>query len=158
MRRLLLLLAPVLLFAVPARADAACGVPMARAEYETPEVQIYERGNALRACLRATGKERVIGSRYDDGSTSEVDLVGGVFGGRYVWTSFSGSYAESFDVAQATINGGKATITPFMTGFLDSKANTFWGRPVDVLQMPDGSLLVSDEQNGAIYRVTYGKQ
>ena len=53
---------------------------MARAEYETPEVQVYERGNALRACLRATGKERVIGSRYDDGSTSEVDLVSGVFG------------------------------------------------------------------------------
>jgi glucose/arabinose dehydrogenase len=26
---------------------------------------------------------------------------------------------------------------------------------VDVLQLPDGSLLVSDEQNGAIYRVTY---
>jgi glucose/arabinose dehydrogenase len=63
-----------------------------------------------------------------------------------------------YDVVQATVNGGKATIAPFMTGFLDAKANTFWGRPVDVLQMPDGSLLVSDEQNGAIYRVTYGKQ
>ena len=55
-----------------------------------------------------------------------------------------------FDVAQAKVAGGKATITPFMTGFLDAKANTFWGRPVDVHQLPDGSLLVSDEQNGAI--------
>jgi glucose/arabinose dehydrogenase len=27
---------------------------------------------------------------------------------------------------------------------------------VDVLQLRDGSLLVSDEQNGAIYRITYG--
>ena len=43
-------------------------------------------------------------------------------------------------------------------GFLDAKANTFWGRPVDVLQQPDGSLLVSDEQNGAIYRVSYGSK
>jgi glucose/arabinose dehydrogenase len=59
-------------------------------------------------------------------------------------------------VVQAKIDGGKATITPFLTGFLDSKANAFWGRPVDVLQLPDGSLLVSDEQNGAIYRITYG--
>jgi glucose/arabinose dehydrogenase len=63
-----------------------------------------------------------------------------------------------YDVAQATVAGGKATITPFMTGFLDAKANTFWGRPVDVHQLPDGSLLVSDEQNGAIYRVTYAKK
>jgi glucose/arabinose dehydrogenase len=63
-----------------------------------------------------------------------------------------------YDVVQAKTAGGKATITPFMTGFLDEKANTFWGRPVDVQQLPDGSLLVSDEQNGAIYRVTYGKK
>jgi glucose/arabinose dehydrogenase len=61
-----------------------------------------------------------------------------------------------YDVVQATVNGGKAAITPFMTGFLDAKANPFWGRPVDVLQQPDGALLVSDEQNGAIYRVSYG--
>src|SRR5262245_31401020 len=61
-----------------------------------------------------------------------------------------------YDVAQAKVNGGKATITPFMTGFLDEKTNAFWGRPVDVQQLPDGSLLVSDEFNGAIYRVTYG--
>jgi glucose/arabinose dehydrogenase len=60
-----------------------------------------------------------------------------------------------YDVVQARIDGGRATITPFMTGFLDAKANAFWGRPVDVLQLPDGSLLVSDEQNGAIYRVSY---
>jgi glucose/arabinose dehydrogenase len=60
-----------------------------------------------------------------------------------------------YDVVLAKINGGKATITPFMTGFLDPATDAFWGRPVDVLQMPDGALLVSDEQNGAIYRVSY---
>jgi glucose/arabinose dehydrogenase len=61
-----------------------------------------------------------------------------------------------YDVALAKINGDKATITPFMTGFLDEKTNAFWGRPVDVLVQPDGSLLVSDDQNGAVYRVTHG--
>ncbi len=30
-----------------------------------------------------------------------------------------------------------------------------WGRPVDVLVMPDGSLLVSDDRAGVIYRITY---
>ena len=30
-----------------------------------------------------------------------------------------------------------------------------WGRPVDVLVMPDGALLVSDDRAGAIYRISY---
>jgi glucose/arabinose dehydrogenase len=60
-----------------------------------------------------------------------------------------------YDVVLAKINGGKATITPFLTGFLDPQTDAFWGRPVDVQVLPDGSLLVSDEQNGAIYRVSY---
>jgi len=53
--------------------------------------------------------------------------------------------------------GGMATIEPFMTGLLDEQKNEFSGRPTYVLQMPDGALLVSDEQNGAIYRISYGK-
>ena len=35
-------------------------------------------------------------------------------------------------------------------------ARSDWGRPVDVLVMPDGALLVSDDDNGVIYRITYG--
>ncbi len=30
-----------------------------------------------------------------------------------------------------------------------------WGRPADVLPLPDGSLLISDDYAGAIYRVTW---
>jgi glucose/arabinose dehydrogenase len=63
-----------------------------------------------------------------------------------------------YDVIAVRTNGGKATLTPFLTGFLDTKANAFVGRPTYVLQLPDGSLLVSDEQNGATYRITYGTQ
>jgi glucose/arabinose dehydrogenase len=32
------------------------------------------------------------------------------------------------------------------------------GRPADVLVMKDGSLLVSDDYNGAVYRMSYGSQ
>ena len=32
-----------------------------------------------------------------------------------------------------------------------------WGRPVDILLMPDGALLVSDDRAGAIYRISYHK-
>lgn len=42
---------------------------------------------------------------------------------------------------------------PFLTGFLDGQ--TTLGRPADVQPLRDGSLLVSDDDNGVIYRVTY---
>lgn len=40
----------------------------------------------------------------------------------------------------------------FLTGFQDDQGNR-WGRPAGVVVAPDGSLLVSDDQAGAIYRV-----
>lgn len=42
----------------------------------------------------------------------------------------------------------------FAEGWLNND-NTWWGRPADVLVMPDGSLLVADDEADAIYRVTY---
>jgi len=51
---------------------------------------------------------------------------------------------------------GKVTGSqPFLTGFLDGQKTL--GRPADVQPMRDGSLLVSDDDNGVIYRITYIK-
>jgi glucose/arabinose dehydrogenase len=61
-----------------------------------------------------------------------------------------------YDVVIARTSGGKAKLEPFMTGLLDSAKNEFHGRPTYLLQMPDGALLVSDEQNGATYRISHG--
>jgi glucose/arabinose dehydrogenase len=64
---------------------------------------------------------------------------------------------SGFDVVmvKASADGKNAKVTPFITGFMDPKENSFWGRPVYLLQMPDGALLLTDEQNGAIYRISY---
>jgi glucose/arabinose dehydrogenase len=61
------------------------------------------------------------------------------------------------DVVVAKLNkdGSVKTVEPFMTGFLQN--NEYWGRPVDVQVLKDGSLLVSDDHAGAVYRVTYGR-
>jgi len=62
------------------------------------------------------------------------------------------------DVVVARLNkdGTMKSLEPLITGFVED--NKYIGRPVDVMQMKDGSLLVSDDWNGAVYRVTYGKQ
>ena len=64
-----------------------------------------------------------------------------------------------FDVinVRATPDGKNVKVTPFMTGFMNPKDQSFWGRPAYLLQMPDGAMLVSDEQLGAIYRVSYAR-
>ena len=41
----------------------------------------------------------------------------------------------------------------FASGWLSEGKS--WGRPVDIEVMPDGSLLVSDDKAGAIYRISY---
>ena len=46
---------------------------------------------------------------------------------------------------------------PFLTGFLNSADQSFSGRPAYLRQMADGSVLVSDEQAGVIYRISYSK-
>jgi len=58
-------------------------------------------------------------------------------------------------VVKLNKDGTVKSTEPLITGFLED--NKYIGRPVDVMQMKDGSLLVSDDWNGAIYRVTYGK-
>jgi glucose/arabinose dehydrogenase len=73
--------------------------------------------------------------------------------------SWNRTRKSGFDVVtvRADADGKNATVRPFMTGFLDPASDTFTGRPVYLLQMPDGSLLLSDEQLGAIYRITYAR-
>jgi glucose/arabinose dehydrogenase len=43
----------------------------------------------------------------------------------------------------------------FASGWLDDSTQKAWGRPVDVLLLPDGSMLVSDDQAGIVYRIIY---
>lgn len=67
---------------------------------------------------------------------------------------------QGYNVVRVTIDAkGNAKSEPFLDGFLvDEQADPpMWGRPVDVLQMPDGALLVSDDYNGILYRVSYKK-
>jgi glucose/arabinose dehydrogenase len=98
-----------------------------------------------------------LGMRFYTGNMFPSEYRDAIFVARR--GSWNKSQKNGYDVVvvRANPDGKGAKITPFMTGFLDQKTNEFWGRPVDVLQMPDGSLLVSDEQNGAIYRVSYAR-
>ena len=59
-----------------------------------------------------------------------------------------------YRVTMVKLDGNKAlSYTPFASGWLqDGKA---WGRPVDILQLEDGSILVSDDSAGVVYRISW---
>ncbi|RYD56504.1 MAG: sorbosone dehydrogenase family protein [Sphingobacteriales bacterium] len=71
--------------------------------------------------------------------------------------SWNRSTPIGYRVMLVRLDGNKVTsYEEFATGWL--KNGKAWGRPVDVLQMPDGSLLVSDDFANVIYRITYNKK
>lgn len=51
---------------------------------------------------------------------------------------------------------GNASMEPFAEGWIDENGE-YLGRPVDVAQLGDGSILVSNDLAGAIYRISYGE-
>jgi len=53
-------------------------------------------------------------------------------------------------------DGNAAGTEVFASGWLDEETGEYIGRPVDIAMLPDGSLLVSDDYAGAIYRISYG--
>jgi glucose/arabinose dehydrogenase len=57
-------------------------------------------------------------------------------------------------VALLNSNGTVRSVEPFITGFLVD--NKYLGRPVDMEWLRDGSMLLSDDFNGAVYRIRYG--
>ena len=66
--------------------------------------------------------------------------------------SWNRSRKIGYRVTLVRLQGGKAVAyEPFATGWQQGETN--WGRPADVLVMPDGSLLVSDDYAGAVYRI-----
>jgi glucose/arabinose dehydrogenase len=56
---------------------------------------------------------------------------------------------------QGIVGGGQpGTQQDLVTGWVSADGQNVWGRPVDVAADPDGSLLVTDDQSGTVYRLT----
>ncbi len=96
-----------------------------------------------------------LGMRFYTGILFPEDYKHSIFIARH--GSWNRSTPIGFDVTVAKLNENNVTsFTTFASGWLRPD-NSVIGRPVDVQQMPDGALLVSDDYNGAIYRISYNK-
>jgi glucose/arabinose dehydrogenase len=96
----------------------------------------------------------VLGMKFYTGNSFPAEYRNNIFlaehGG---WNQFTHTGAQIVRI-QADPDGKNATQQPFAWGWI--KDNKYWGRPADVAVSPmDGSLLISDDQAGAIYRIWY---
>lgn len=93
-----------------------------------------------------------LGMRFYTGKMFPAKYRNAIFLTRHGPWNRTQKYAA--DVVAVFIDAkGNAKMEPFLTGLVEK--NAYLGRPADVMVMRDGSLLVSDDHNGAIYRVTY---
>lgn len=95
-----------------------------------------------------------LGMRFYGGSQFPAEYRNAVFIAEH--GSWNRSHKIGYRVSVVTLDGNRAvSYRPFATGWLQGELA--WGRPADVLVLPDGSLLVSDDHAGAIYRIRYGE-
>jgi glucose/arabinose dehydrogenase len=99
-----------------------------------------------------------LGLTFYSGTAFPEKYRGGVFVAEHgSWNrSVPIGYRIMFTSLKADGTADKTEI--FADGFLDKATGIALGRPVDVAQMKDGSLLVSDDFAGAIYRIRYTGQ
>ena len=99
-----------------------------------------------------------IGMRFYTGTQFPPAYRGNIFVAEH--GSWNRSKKSGYVVARVRVDaqGRAGKPEPFVEGWLQTDASgreSVWGRPADVLVMPDGALLVSDDLAGAIYRVSY---
>ncbi len=98
----------------------------------------------------------VLGMRFYTGNQFPNDYKNGIFMARH--GSWNRSIKLGGDIVHVKLkaDGSVQSMKPIVTGFIQD--NKFVARPADVLQLKDGSLLISDDFNGAIYRLSYDQK
>jgi len=94
-----------------------------------------------------------LGMRFYTGRMFPAEYRNAIFIARHGAWNKTNKVGGDVVVATLNKNGTVKSIKPFLTGFIQN--NAYIGRPVDVEVLKDGSLLVSDDYAGAVYRVTY---
>jgi glucose/arabinose dehydrogenase len=96
-----------------------------------------------------------LGLRFNTSSMFPAKYKNAIFLARHGSWNRTNKFGGDIVAIFLNKDGSYKSMEPFLTGFLVD--NNYIGRPVDVEFMKDGSMLVSDDWNGAIYRVSYGK-
>jgi glucose/arabinose dehydrogenase len=121
-------------------------------EYKDSEVP----ADAVPPAVEMEAHAADLGMMFYTGSMFPKKYRGGIFSAQH------GSWNRTTPIGARVMftavndDGSVGETTVFADGWLDGGTGEYYGRPVDVAQLADGSILVSDDFAGAIYRISYG--
>ena len=119
--------------------DPEFGRKRACSEFATP-------AQALGAHVAALGMRFYTGTQFPENYRGQIFIA--------EHGSWNRSKKSGYRVMLVKLDGARVVAyEPFVTGWLQGE--NAWGRPADVLVLPDGSLVISDDQTGALYRVRH---
>lgn len=95
-----------------------------------------------------------LGMRFYTGEMFPEEYLNQVFIAEHGSWASSSRVGYRMTMVRLDEDGNALSYEPFADGWLTADGRVL-GRPVDMEQMPDGSLLVSDDQGGRIYRISY---
>lgn len=141
------------------------GWPFCFAEKEVDEVKDHPEGTTKEAyCAKTLGSTLTYQAHsapiemiFYKGSQFPSDYLGDAFVAMH--GSWNRKPPTGYKVVRVVFENGKPVgFEDFVIGFLLADRSGQFGRPAGLAELTDGSLLISDDDNGVIYRVTYGPQ
>ena len=123
-------------------ADPEFGAQRKCGEFEPPAQRLVPHAGAV-------GMRFYTGSQFPQAYRNQIFIAE-----HGSWNRSPGLPYNGNRVSVAYVDGNKVVrYEPFAEGWLDGRAR--WGRPVDIEVLPDGSMLVSDDMAGVVYRIAY---
>jgi glucose/arabinose dehydrogenase len=113
-----------------------------------------EPANAVFPQVEFPAHQAQLGMTFYNGKQFPAKYQGGIFVASHGSWNRSQATGALINFIPLNANGTAGKSEVFAEGWLDANG-VYKGRPVDVAPMKDGSLLISDDYVGAIYRVTY---
>ena len=114
-----------------------------------------EPANAIFPQVEFPAHQAQLGMAFYNGKQFPDKYKGGMFVAAHGSWNHSKATGALINFIPVNANGTAGKTEVFADGWLDSETGTYRGRPVDVASMKDGSMLVSDDYAGAIYRISY---
>ena len=95
-----------------------------------------------------------LGLKFYNGDMFPEEYKGDIFIAEH--GSWNRTKKIGYRITRVKIKDNKSVgYEPFISGWLEKDINDAWGRPVDIVILKDGSMLISDDYANVIYRVTY---
>jgi hypothetical protein len=134
------------------------GFPWTNARYEIPDYRNVARPEGVEFVepqVEMQAHAADLGMSFYKGSSFPEAYHGGIFSAQHGSWNRTDPVGATVMFTRLDADGNAAGTEVFADGWLNEETGEYRGRPMDIAFLPDGSMLVSDDFAGAIWRIAY---